>query len=257
MANSIADAPVRATEPPQRGKQRPKPAAPSQPPVPAWATLLDAITQDLGRVYSTVAEVAEKLLGDEGEIVVLLDMALAQTAEVLDMLTKNQPTQALTDDAFYALGKPLALLLGAAAMIRELEVDIFSDIIVRAHALLDECQNNLDSQAIGTMLPEGQTITISTAPAKDPRPVKEYGTLAERLKIAREANHEIMKLAEAMQIVNNAVGDEEHPITHGMMARIIVLSEIVFHGAELHGDDPVHVGTLPMNELRRAYKGAL
>lgn len=245
-----------ATPPKAARAARGKPVAPAQPPVPAWAPLLDAITQDLGRVYSTVAEVAEKLLGDEGEIVVLLDMALAHTAEVLDMLTKNQPTQALTDDAFYALGKPLALLLGAAAMTRDLEVDIFSDTIVRAHAMLDECQDNLDSQAIGKLLPEGQTVTISESQAQDSRPVAKYGTAAERLELARSACYEIQKLAEAMQLVNDEHGAEEHPITHGIMARIIVLSEIVYHGAEL-GGDPERVGTLPMFELRRSFRGAL
>lgn len=245
-----------ATPPKTARAVRSKPAAPSQPPAPAWATLLDAIKQDLSRVYSTVAEVAEKLLGEEGEIVVLLDMALARVGETLDTLTKNQPTKALTDDAFYALGKPLALLLGAAAMARELQVDIFSDTIVRAHALLDECQNNLDSQAIGKMLPEGQTITISEPQAQDSRPVAKYGTAAERLELARSACYEIQKLAEAMQLVNDEHGAEEHPITHGIMARIIVLSEIVYHGAEL-GGDPERVGTLPMFELRRSFMGAL
>ncbi|MGV3679804.1 MAG: hypothetical protein ACO1PM_08770 [Acidovorax sp.] len=236
---------------------RGKPAAPAQPPVPAWATLLDAITQDLGRVYSTVAEVAEKLLGNEGEIVVLLDMALAHISATLDMLTKNQPTQALTDDAFYTLGKPLALLLGAAAMTRELKVDIFSDTIVRAHAMLDECQDNLDSQAIGKLLPEGQTITISAPPAADPHDVAEHGSAVDRRELARQANLEIMKLAEAMQLINEAHGEEEHPITHGIMARIIVLSEIVFSGAELHGDDPAEFGTDSIEVLRRAFKGVL
>lgn len=236
---------------------RGKAAASTQPPAPAWAALLDAITQDLGRVYSRVAEVSDKLGSDEGEIGVLLDMAQQRVGEALEMLTKNQPTKALTDDAFSALGKPLALLLGAAAMARDLEVDIFSDTIVRAHSLLDECQNNLDSQAIGKMLPEEQAVTISAPPAQDARPVKEYGTAAERLALACQACHEIMKLAEAMQLINEAHGEEDHPITHGIMARIVVLSEIIFNGAELHGEDPVQWGTLPMNELRRAFQGAL
>lgn len=40
-----------------------------------------------------------------------------------------------------------------------------------------------------------------------------------------------------------------------IMARIVVLSEIVFHAAALHGEG--RSKSRPLNELRRAFKGGL
>ncbi len=94
------------------------------------------------------------------------------------------------------------------------------------------------------------------APAESHAATK-FGTTAERLELARQACLEIQKLAEAMQIVNAEHRFEEHPITHGIMARIIVLSEIVFNGAELHGDDPENFGSRPLEDLMRYFKGAM
>lgn len=239
-----------ATPPKTSRAPRAKAAAPAQPPVPAWATLLDAIKQDLSRVHSIVAEVAEELLGDEGEIVVLLDMATAHIGEAHGMLVRGQPTQALTDNVFYALGKPLALLLGAAAMTRELEVDIFSDTIVRAHSMLDECQDNLDSQAIGKLMPESCATTpaevASTGQADDAEAWRE---------LAFDANFEIQKLAEGMQIINEALGNEDHPMVHGIMARINTLTTIVFLAARLYPGPPEDWGSPTLDELRGQFKG--
>ena len=79
---------------------------------------------------------------------------------------------------------------------------------------------------------------------------------AECLELARQATYEITKLAETMQLVANQLSTEEdHPITHGLMARIIVLSEITFHAAALHGEGRAE--STPLKELQRAFKGAM
>lgn len=79
---------------------------------------------------------------------------------------------------------------------------------------------------------------------------------AECIELARQATYEITKLAETMQLVANQLSTEEdHPITHGLMARIIVLSEITFHAAALHGRGRSE--SAPLKELQRAFKGAI
>ena len=79
---------------------------------------------------------------------------------------------------------------------------------------------------------------------------------AECIELARQATYEIQKLAEAMQLVADQLSTEEdHPITHGLMARIIVLSEITFHAAALHGEGRAE--STPLKELQRAFKGAM
>lgn len=79
---------------------------------------------------------------------------------------------------------------------------------------------------------------------------------AECIELARQATYEIQKLAEAMQLVTDQLSTEEdHPITHGLMARIIVLSEITFHAAALHGRGRSE--SAPLKELQRAFKGAI
>lgn len=256
MPDSIADAPLGANMTPGRANTPPA-ATPSPAQQPEWSVLLARIQQDMLEVHGKVAEISDHIGSVEAEIGTLLDLANELTSEALGMLSDGTPTRGIVEDVFYKLVRPLALLQGAASMARSLKVDVFSDAISRAYSLLDECYDNLDHGILGKLLPEGQPITFAEPPAKDQRPEKEYGTAAQRLELACQACHEIMKLAEAMQLVNEAHGEEEHPIAHGIMARIIVLSEIVFHGAELHGEDPAQWGTLPMNELRRAFKGAL
>ena len=71
---------------------------------------------------------------------------------------------------------------------------------------------------------------------------------------ARTACYEIQCLAEAMQIVAEKFGSsEDQPVAHGIMARIIVLSEIVYHAAQLHGEAPMAT----LAELRNSFKGRL
>jgi hypothetical protein len=69
-----------------------------------------------------------------------------------------------------------------------------------------------------------------------------------RLDLAREANYEISKLAGA---VSNICQTEDRPIYHGMMARIILLTEVIFHSMRMgeDGDDP------DIETLQRAFKG--
>lgn len=76
------------------------------------------------------------------------------------------------------------------------------------------------------------------------------------LELARQANYEIQKLAEMMQVVAaEHFGNEEHPIANGIAARTIVLAEIVFHAAALHGEKRAEFASL--DKLQRAFKGGL
>ena len=72
------------------------------------------------------------------------------------------------------------------------------------------------------------------------------------LELAFQANFEIFKLAEA---VGKMCEGEDHPLYHGMMARIQTLSDIVFHAAGLGGSTD-HLAP-DLNALERAYKGML
>lgn len=76
---------------------------------------------------------------------------------------------------------------------------------------------------------------------------------AECLELARQANYEIQKLAESMQVLAEHFGNEEHPVVNGIAARIIVLSEIVFNAAVLHGEGRAE--SLPLDKLKWAFKG--
>lgn len=88
-----------------------------------------------------------------------------------------------------------------------------------------------------------------------PNPPTSTSEEAECFELARQSTYEIEKLAEAMQVMAEHFGNEEHPIANGIAARTIVLSEIVFHAAALHGEG--RSKSRPLNELRRAFKGAL
>jgi hypothetical protein len=80
---------------------------------------------------------------------------------------------------------------------------------------------------------------------------------AECTELARQANYEIMKLAEAMQTLTLHEGTQEHPITFGIAARICMLAEVVFHAAELHGSTREEIGSPELAELHRRFKGGL
>lgn len=75
--------------------------------------------------------------------------------------------------------------------------------------------------------------------------------------LARQANYEIMKLAEALQTLTMHEGSEEHPVTFGIAARVRMLAEVVFHGAELHGATREEIGTPELAELQRRVQGGL
>lgn len=75
---------------------------------------------------------------------------------------------------------------------------------------------------------------------------------AARLELARVANLEISKLAEAAA---NVCSDDDQPIFHGIMARISLLSDIIFYAMRLHGEEVE--GGQDMKSLERAYKGFL
>ena len=77
------------------------------------------------------------------------------------------------------------------------------------------------------------------------------------LDLARQANYEIMKLAEALQTLTLHEGSEEHPVTFGIAARVRMLAEVVFHGAELHGASREEIGSPELEELQRRVQGGL
>ena len=74
-----------------------------------------------------------------------------------------------------------------------------------------------------------------------------------RFELAREATHEISMLAEATaKLCNN----DDFPIYHGIMARITVLSQIVYQALRLHGDPDHEWGEMAeLTTLERAFKG--
>lgn len=78
---------------------------------------------------------------------------------------------------------------------------------------------------------------------------------SECLELARQANYEIQKLAESMQVMAEHFGNEEHPVVNGIAARIIVLSEIVFNAAALHGEGRAE--SLPVDKLKWAFMGRI
>lgn len=75
---------------------------------------------------------------------------------------------------------------------------------------------------------------------------------AARLRLSQQANLEILKMAEAAAKVCD---DDDHPIFHGMMARIKTLSEIVYYAQRLHGESE---GDEPdMKALQRVFEGGM
>ena len=75
---------------------------------------------------------------------------------------------------------------------------------------------------------------------------------AERMELSRQANLEIFKMAEAAAEVCQ---DDDRPIFHGMMARIKILSEIVYYAQRLHGES--EGGEPDMQALQRVFKGMM
>lgn len=95
------------------------------------------------------------------------------------------------------------------------------------------------------------------APNAPPATAPDHETNTGYRELARQANYEIMKLAEALQTLTMHEGSEEHPVTYGIAARVRMLAEVVFHGAELHGTTREEIGTPELAELQRRVQGGL
>ena len=95
------------------------------------------------------------------------------------------------------------------------------------------------------------------APNASPATASDHETNTGYRELARQANYEIMKLAEALQTLTLHEGTEEHPVTFGIAARISMLAEVVFHSAELHGSTREDIGSPDLAELQRRVKGGL
>jgi len=75
-----------------------------------------------------------------------------------------------------------------------------------------------------------------------------------RRQLAFDANYEISKLAE---VASKICQDDDHPMYHGIMARIQTLSEIVHHTLRLDGETDAESGRPALKTLERVYKGML
>lgn len=75
---------------------------------------------------------------------------------------------------------------------------------------------------------------------------------AARMELSRQSTLEISKLAEAAA---NICQDDDHPIFHGIMARIQTLSDIIYYAQRLHGKDEEHHPDT--QSLQRCFKGML
>ncbi|RKJ96661.1 hypothetical protein CE154_011610 [Alicycliphilus denitrificans] len=80
---------------------------------------------------------------------------------------------------------------------------------------------------------------------------------ADYKELARQANYEIIKLAEALRTLSLHEGAEDHPITCGIAARIGMLSEVVFHAVPLYQEAREQFGKCEVGELRRRFEGGL
>lgn len=107
---------------------------------------------------------------------------------------------------------------------------------------------------------QSQSASDAQAPAAH-NPAPNQIPEADWRELARQANLEIEKLAEAMITISEASGDDDYPITHGIMTRIMVLNQIIFHSAQLHGNDrgAWHLGAddqALFRDLKDKFKGA-
>lgn len=79
--------------------------------------------------------------------------------------------------------------------------------------------------------------------------------MAEKLEVARLANHQISQMA---SLLKRVISEGEHYTDEeaawlGMLSRIETLSEIVFHGARLGGDESF----IGLQHLQHAYDGSM
>lgn len=138
----------------------------------------------------------------------------------------------------------------AVALLRELEVALFDAPKVTAR---------LEGFATFMPRPEVQATTPPPAPSTIELPPDDA---KRRLALAQESNHEVEKLAEAMERLLRQRRDEDFLIYHGMLTRIQQLSTITYFAMRIHGDSPEkedhNWGDLSKIEtLEAAYRGLL
>ncbi|MFN7155207.1 MAG: hypothetical protein ACK4OE_16095 [Acidovorax sp.] len=143
-----------------------------------------------------------------------------------------------------------ALIRGCRVMPGESESSERTGLLGEAEKHLDWLAETTDCCDPGADRPSLRTAQLAVQ--AEPTDSREEAAYRE---LARNASYEIQKLAEAMQIVNMQIATEDHPMTNGIMARIILLSEIVFYAAALHGGSRAdwEVG---LDELQRKFRGA-
>lgn len=348
-----------------------KPAASPNEALPDWDQLARCVSNDLDEANAQISALADSVgSGPDpmSSIGTLLDEAHRYVSEIRESIQTRPLTQWITDEAYTAMFKPLAIVEGAMAIAEKVEADIISPVLRVVHEKLDEAQNSLADQVLGKMLPTTLETEYTAAAVKNafatigdllhaasmtdephqwsgdsdrllrtasrladeasdrpPAPAdfasiafdiaalirgcrvmpgdsespertellgeaeKHLDWLAETTdccdpgadrpslrtaqpavqaqptdsredaayrELARSACYEIQKLAEAMQIVNEQTATEDHPMAHGIMARIILLSEIVFYCAALHNGirEDLEGG---IKELQRKFRGAL
>ena len=147
---------------------------------------------------------------------------------------------------------PLAMIEGAIALSSG---TVIESTLRDAFGVLDWAQTEMDDAgAVARSLPQSSD-AVADAATEQPEEVR-------RLELAKEANHEIEKLAEAaIRLMEQSVG-EDFLIYHGMLRRIQLLSNINFFAMELHGDDQETAARdwgdmAQIDTLERAYRGWL
>ena len=245
-------------------KARKSAAAPKEV-LPDWDNLARCVSNDLAEVNAQIAALADSVASGSAPLTsigTLLEEAHDHLDEIRASINTRPLVKAITDEAYTRMFKPLALVEGAIAMAVKVEADIISPTLRVVHELLNEAQNSLADVVLGVMLPvlpESGADLASMRTDKTAAPADSAGSEEEAAyrELARSAAYEIQKLAEAMQIVNEQMATEDHPITHGVMARISMLSEIVFHAAALHGGTRSEWGGYALADLQRKFRGAL
>ncbi len=75
---------------------------------------------------------------------------------------------------------------------------------------------------------------------------------AARMELSLQATLEISMLAKA---ASNICQDDDHPVYHGMMARIQTLTEIIYYSQKLHGESEGDEPDMPA--LQRVFEGMI
>ncbi|WP_225782634.1 hypothetical protein [Xenophilus sp. Marseille-Q4582] len=197
---------------------------------------------------------ADKAAGDEGDSgSTLLFFAQIEISKALRSAAPNS-------DAMRDLGRSVfdiqALVQGCAA----LHVGDGRGLLAQqADAVLESLHPMIDTgtafwpKAPAPEPPAAEPVSeaVPPAPAADPDAER-------RFDLAREVNHEIAKLAEGVIKLLEIERDDDFPMYHGMLQRIVLLSSINFFAMQLHGDgdgrkswgDDADVGN-----MERAYRG--